>query len=91
MEDGTLVNDKLIKYTSTTVIYFYEMQVKNLLYALQVVAVASLPKEIAAGLHPKQNNAIRGLLLQSGWVVEKLEDDCCIVTYVAQVIKPYKP
>ncbi|KAF2310153.1 hypothetical protein GH714_006770 [Hevea brasiliensis] len=26
-----------------------------------VVAVASLPKEIAAGLHPKQNNAIRGL------------------------------
>lgn len=91
MEDGTLVNDKLIKYTSTTVIYFYEMQVKNLLYALQVVAVASLPKEITAGLHPKQNNAIRGLLLQSGWVVEKLEDDCCIVTYVAQVIKPYKP
>ncbi|XP_038681178.1 uncharacterized protein LOC119982071 isoform X2 [Tripterygium wilfordii] len=40
-----------------------------------VVAVASLPKEIAAGLQPKQNNAIRGFLLQSGWVVEKLEDD----------------
>jgi type III secretory pathway lipoprotein EscJ len=52
---------------------------------LQVVAVASLPKEIAAGLHPKQNNAIRGLLLQSGWVVEKLEDDSCMVTYVVQV------
>jgi type III secretory pathway lipoprotein EscJ len=50
-----------------------------------VVAVASLPKEIAAGLHPKQNNAIRGLLLQSGWVVEKLEDDSCMVTYVVQV------
>ena len=53
---------------------------------LQVVAVASLPKEIAAGLLPKQNNAIRGLLLQSGWVVEKLEDiNSCIVTYVVQV------
>lgn len=50
-----------------------------------VVAVASLPKEIAAGLHPKQNNAIRGLLLQSGWVVEKLEDDSCMVTYVVQM------
>ncbi|XWS20661.1 hypothetical protein CRYUN_Cryun31cG0122300 [Craigia yunnanensis] len=52
-----------------------------------VVAVASLPKEIAAGLLPKQKNAIRGLLLQSGWVVEKLEDiNSCIVTYVIQVI-----
>ncbi|GFY89251.1 polyketide cyclase/dehydrase and lipid transport superfamily protein [Actinidia rufa] len=50
-----------------------------------VVAVASLPKEIAAGLHPKQSNAIRGLLLQSGWVVEKLEDDSCMVTYVIQL------
>ncbi|KAL6494449.1 hypothetical protein OROGR_031249 [Orobanche gracilis] len=50
-----------------------------------VVAVASLPKEIAAGLHPKQNNLIRGLLLQSGWVVEKLEHgDSCMVTYIAQ-------
>lgn len=51
-----------------------------------MVAVASLPKEIAAGLHPKQSNAIRGLLLQSGWVVEKLGDDSCVVTYVVQVI-----
>ncbi|KAK1402024.1 START domain-containing protein [Heracleum sosnowskyi] len=50
-----------------------------------VVAVASLPKEIAAGLHPKQSNAIRGLLLQSGWVVEKLDDDSCMVTYVVQL------
>lgn len=51
-----------------------------------VVAVASLPKEIAAGLEPKQNNAIRGLLLQSGWVVEQLEgDDSCMVTYVVQL------
>ncbi|KAI8026563.1 START domain-containing protein 10 [Camellia lanceoleosa] len=50
-----------------------------------VVAVASLPKEIAAGLHPRQNNAIRGLLLQSGWVVEKLDDDSCMVTYVVQL------
>ncbi|KAL6297715.1 hypothetical protein ACE6H2_005857 [Prunus campanulata] len=53
--------------------------------AAQVVAVASLPKEIAAGLQPKQNNAIRGLLLQSGWVVEKLEGDSCMVTYVVQL------
>ncbi|KAE8680850.1 endoglucanase 25-like [Hibiscus syriacus] len=51
-----------------------------------VVAVASLPKEIAAGLLPKQNNAIRGLLVQSGWVVEKLEDlNSCVVTYVVQL------
>ncbi|KAL2460625.1 Polyketide cyclase/dehydrase and lipid transport superfamily protein [Abeliophyllum distichum] len=50
-----------------------------------VVAVASLPKEIADGLHPKQNNAIRGLLLQSGWVVEKLEDGSCMVTYIVQL------
>lgn len=50
-----------------------------------VVAVASLPKEIAAGLQPKQSNSIRGLLLQSGWVVEKLEDDSCMVTYVVQL------
>ncbi|XXG39414.1 hypothetical protein AAC387_Pa01g0377 [Persea americana] len=50
-----------------------------------VVAVASLPKEIAAGLQPKPNNSIRGLLLQSGWVVEKLEDDSCMVTYVVQL------
>lgn len=53
---------------------------------MQVVAVASLPKEIASGLHPKQNNSIRALLLQSGWVVEKLDDDSCMVTYVVQVI-----
>ena len=50
-----------------------------------MVAVASLPKEIAAGLQPKRSNSIRGLLLQSGWVVEKLEDDSCLVTYVVQV------
>ena len=56
-----------------------------LVYTMQVVAVASLPKEIAAGLHPKQNNTIRALLLQSGWVVERLEDDSCMVTYVIQV------
>lgn len=50
--------------------------------------MASLPKEIAAGLEPKQNNAIRGLLLQSGWVVEQLDefgDDSCMVTYVVQL------
>lgn len=51
----------------------------------KVVAVASLPKKIAAGLQPKQNNSIRGLLLQSGWVVERLADDSCMVTYVVQV------
>ncbi|CAN0899425.1 hypothetical protein LINGRAHAP2_LOCUS20265 [Linum grandiflorum] len=69
-----------------------------------VVAVASLPKEMAAGLGLEQqhacrssnhnssssrpkNNAIRGLLLNSGWVVEKLQHDssCCMVTYVVQV------
>ncbi|GAA0167712.1 hypothetical protein LIER_22583 [Lithospermum erythrorhizon] len=50
-----------------------------------VVAVASLPKEIAAGLHPKHNNSIRGFLLQSGWVVEKLDHDSCMVTYVIQL------
>ncbi|KAD5317871.1 hypothetical protein E3N88_17817 [Mikania micrantha] len=56
-----------------------------------VVAIASLPKEIAAGLHPKQHNSIRGLLLQSGWVVEKLRDhdddvdDSCMITYVVQL------
>lgn len=88
MDDGTLVNAKLKKHLNYSNLL---MQIKNLLHALQVVAVASLPKEIAAGLHPKQNNAIRGLLLQSGWVVEKLEDHSCIVTYVAQVIKPYNP
>ncbi|RWW26968.1 hypothetical protein GW17_00008632 [Ensete ventricosum] len=48
----------------------------------QVVAVASLPKQIAAGLQPKNNKAIRGLLLQSGWVVEKLEDDSCMCAYL---------
>ena len=56
---------------------------------VQVVAVASLPKEIAAGLQPKRSNSIRGLLLQSGWVVEKLEDDSCLVTYVVQVVISY--
>ncbi|XP_057528943.1 uncharacterized protein LOC130807660 isoform X3 [Amaranthus tricolor] len=50
-----------------------------------VVAVASLPKKIAAGLYPKQNKTIRGLLLQSGWVVEKLDDHSCMVTYVVQL------
>lgn len=56
-----------------------------------VVAVASLPKEIAAGLQPKNSNSIRGLLLQSGWVVEKLEDDSCMVTYVVQVHAQISP
>ncbi|CAL1385147.1 unnamed protein product [Linum trigynum] len=63
-----------------------------------VVAVASLPKEMAEGLpcHDYNNssrakktksNAIRGLVLHSGWVVEKLQHDssCCMVTYVVQL------
>ncbi|XP_051179696.1 uncharacterized protein [Lolium perenne] len=58
-----------------------------------VVAVASLPKEIAAGLLPRDSRGRstvgRGLLLQSGWVVEKLHDDdgadSCLVTYVVQL------
>ncbi|CAN6678315.1 unnamed protein product [Malus baccata var. baccata] len=51
-----------------------------------VVAVVSLPKEIAAGLEPQQNDAIRGLLLQSGWVVEKLQGHSCMVAYVVQLV-----
>uniref|UniRef100_A0A0E0J077 START domain-containing protein n=1 Tax=Oryza nivara TaxID=4536 RepID=A0A0E0J077_ORYNI len=57
-----------------------------------VVAVASLPKEIAAGLLPPGSSSGArgaGLLLQSGWVVEKLDagdgPPCCIVTYVVQL------
>ncbi|KAG2556619.1 hypothetical protein PVAP13_8NG091000 [Panicum virgatum] len=63
-----------------------------------VVAVASLPKEIAAGLLPpaaassKGNPAGRGVLLQSGWVLERLDgaaDSCggasCVATYVVQL------
>ncbi|CAL1353140.1 unnamed protein product [Linum trigynum] len=66
-----------------------------------VVAIASLPKEMAEGLpgdhrHNYHNsrakkkmksNAIRGLVLHSGWVVEKLQHDssCCMVTYVVQL------
>lgn len=53
-----------------------------------VVAVASLPKEIAEGLEPtkkKKNNSIRGFLVESGWVLEKLEDTSCMITYVVQV------
>ncbi|KAA8545379.1 hypothetical protein F0562_020163 [Nyssa sinensis] len=42
-----------------------------------VVAVASLLKDRAAWLQPKQDNTIRGLLLQSGGVVEKLAEDSC--------------
>lgn len=53
-----------------------------------VVAVASLPKEIAAGLLPPSSAAVgRSLLLQSGWVVERLDGDAgsCVVTYVVQL------
>jgi len=75
---------------SSNVLFVFETIEQNVNGVLQVVAVASLPKEIAAGLHPKQSNAIRGLLLQSGWVVEKLEDDSCVVTYVVQVINNHK-
>ncbi|XP_071728439.1 uncharacterized protein [Rutidosis leptorrhynchoides] len=50
-----------------------------------VVAVASLTKEIAAGLQPKQNNSIRGMLLQSGWVVEKLEGGSMPILSVVQM------
>ena len=72
----------IIHFFQTLDIYSHQQRV---FATLQVVAVASLPKEIAAGLHPKQNNAIRALLLQSGWVVKRLEDDSCMVTYVIQV------
>ena len=62
-----------------------------------VVAVASLPKEIAAGLLPPaagcKGGAARGVLLQSGWVLERLDggDSCggggatCVATYVVQL------
>ncbi|KAG0529321.1 hypothetical protein BDA96_05G088600 [Sorghum bicolor] len=56
-----------------------------------VVAVASLPKEIAAGLlpPPKGGSVVvgRSLLLQSGWVVERLDGDAgsCVVTYVVHL------
>jgi hypothetical protein len=59
-----------------------------------VVAAASLPKEIAAGLLPPRaastKSLARGLLLQSGWVVDKLDDEdggasSCVVTYVVQL------
>nr|CAB3491285.1 unnamed protein product [Digitaria exilis] len=58
-----------------------------------VVAVASLPKEIAAGLlPPSSSKGGRGLLMQSGWVVEKLDagdvgggGPSCVVTYVVQL------
>ncbi|KAJ1275191.1 hypothetical protein BS78_05G117400 [Paspalum vaginatum] len=58
-----------------------------------VLAVASLPKEIAAGLLPppaaKGGGASvgRGLVLQSGWVVERLDGDgsSCVVTYFVQL------
>ncbi|XP_066335144.1 uncharacterized protein [Miscanthus floridulus] len=62
-----------------------------------VVAVAALPKEIAAGLLPPPapkggsggGSAVvgRSLLLQSGWVVERLDGDAgsCVVTYVVQL------
>ncbi|CAN6362641.1 unnamed protein product [Urochloa humidicola] len=55
-----------------------------------VVAVASLPKEIAAGLLPPpaaKGGVGRGLLLRSGWVVEKLDGGAaaCVVTYVVQL------
>ena len=72
----------IIHFFQTLDIYSRQQRV---FATLQVVAVASLPKEIAAGLHPKQNKAIRALMLQSGWVVERLEDDSCMVTYVIQV------
>ncbi|WVZ53406.1 hypothetical protein U9M48_004352 [Paspalum notatum var. saurae] len=55
-----------------------------------VLAVASLPKEIAAGLLPPpaaKGVVGRGLVLQSGWVVERLDGDgsSCVVTYVVQL------
>jgi hypothetical protein len=51
-----------------------------------VIAVSSLPRELASGLYPEEGRLVRGLLLQSGWVIERVEQsDACIVTYVAQV------
>ena len=57
-----------------------------------VVAVASLPKEIAAGLLPPaagcKGGAARGVLLQSGWVLERLDGGggaTCVATYVVQL------
>lgn len=56
---------------------------------LKVIAVSSLPRELASGLYPEEGRLVRGLLLQSGWVIEQVEQsDACIVTYVAQVSFP---
>lgn len=52
-----------------------------------VIAVASLPNEIVRGLLPKSRGKfVRGLLIQSGWVIEGLEqNNSCMVTYVVQL------
>uniref|UniRef100_A0A0D6R6K5 START domain-containing protein n=1 Tax=Araucaria cunninghamii TaxID=56994 RepID=A0A0D6R6K5_ARACU len=53
-----------------------------------VVGVASVPNEIAKGLLPKSRGKklVRGLLLQSGWVIEAMEQsNSCMVTYVVQM------
>ncbi|XP_057838422.2 uncharacterized protein LOC131048481 isoform X2 [Cryptomeria japonica] len=52
-----------------------------------VVGVASLPNEIAKGVLPKSRGKfVRGLLIQSGWVIESMEQrDSCMVTYVVQM------
>eukprot|EP00249_Psilotum_nudum_P004527 c18042_g1_i1 orf=719-1402(+) len=50
-----------------------------------VVAIASLPQEMAAAILPQSSKVIRGLI-ESGWVIENLEqDDECMVTCTAQI------
>ncbi|EFJ18311.1 hypothetical protein SELMODRAFT_444543 [Selaginella moellendorffii] len=51
-----------------------------------VVAVTSLPQEMAAGILPPRGQLVRGLLLYSGWVVERIQQsNACMVTYIVQV------
>lgn len=50
-----------------------------------VVAIASLPSEMAAGVLPESNHLIRGVLLQSGWVIDHKHAQQHTVTYMAQL------
>lgn len=51
-----------------------------------VVAVSSLPKAIAWGLVPEDSKRIRGSMMQTGWVIQNLEDpNACLVTFIVQL------
>lgn len=51
-----------------------------------VVAFSSLPKAIAWGLVPEDSKRIRGSIMQSGWVIQNVEDpNACLVTFIVQL------